>query len=187
MVPVDSVGIPRGPTYSGTLREVMPLSRTGLSPSVVHLSSLVPLTDHFVTPMWKALQPRRGKPPRFGLFPFRSPLLGKSISLSFPADTEMFQFSAFATSAYGFSGLPVRGSRDQRSFDSYPGLFAVFHALQRLLTPRHPPCALRSLATWIQRSRASSHGQHPDRSRGPSNNNALPQITSGPALRPPLQ
>jgi hypothetical protein len=103
MVPVDSVGIPRGPTYSGTFREVMPLSRTGLSPSVVHLSSLVPLTDHFVTPMWKALQPRRGKPPRFGLFPFRSPLLGKSISLSFPAGTEMFQFSAFAVYAYGFS------------------------------------------------------------------------------------
>src|SRR5574344_2127757 len=32
----------------------------------------------------------------FGLFPFRSPLLGKSMFLSFPADTEMFQFSACA-------------------------------------------------------------------------------------------
>ena len=36
------------------------------------------------------------KRPWFGLFPFRSPLLGKSIFLSFPADTEMFQFSAYA-------------------------------------------------------------------------------------------
>ena len=35
---------------------------------------------------------------RFGLFPFRSPLLGKSIFLSFPADTKMFQFSALAHS-----------------------------------------------------------------------------------------
>lgn len=40
--------------------------------------------------------PESPKRPRFGLFPFRSPLLGKSMFLSFPADTEMFQFSAFA-------------------------------------------------------------------------------------------
>ncbi len=30
---------------------------------------------------------------RFGLFPFRSPLLRESLSLSFPRDTEMFHFS----------------------------------------------------------------------------------------------
>ena len=41
--------------------------------------------------------------------------------------------------------MPVRESRDQHSFDSSPELFAVFHALQSLLTPRHPPCALSSL------------------------------------------
>ena len=40
---------------------------------------------------------------------------------------------------------PVRESRDQHSFNSSPELFAVFHALQSLLTPRHPPCALSSL------------------------------------------
>ena len=45
----------------------------------------------------------QGKSPRFGLFPFRSPLLGKSSFLSFPAATEMFQLTAFATYAYGFS------------------------------------------------------------------------------------
>jgi hypothetical protein len=37
-------------------------------------------------------------------------------------------------------------------FDSYPELFAVFHARHRLLTPRHPPCALSSLTTNIQNS-----------------------------------
>ena len=46
----------------------------------------------------------------------------------------------------------IRESRDQRSFDNYPGLIAVFHALHRLLTPRHPPCALSSLATWTKPS-----------------------------------
>jgi hypothetical protein len=40
----------------------------------------------------------------------------------------------------------IQGSRAQRSFDSSPGLIAVFHALRRLPAPRHPPHALGSLA-----------------------------------------
>src|SRR5262249_50412013 len=61
-----------------------------------------------------------------------------------------------------FAGLPlciqsrsVRAPRDQRSFDSFPGLFAVFHALRRLLAPRHPPHALSSLAALTRSSPAS--------------------------------
>src|SRR5579871_73055 len=50
----------------------------------------------------------------------------------------MFQFSAFA-----------RESRDQCLFDSFPRLFAAFHALHSLLAPRHPPHALSSLTTLI--------------------------------------
>ena len=46
----------------------------------------------------------------------------------------------------------IRESRDRRLFDNFPWLFAVFHALHRLLTPRHPPCALNNLTTYIQRS-----------------------------------
>jgi hypothetical protein len=41
-------------------------------------------------------------------------------------------------------------------FDNYPGLFAVFHARHRLLTPRHPPCALSSLTTNIHSSTPNS-------------------------------
>ena len=48
--------------------------------------------------------------------------------------------------------MPVRVSRDHRLFDSYPMLIAVFHALQSLLTPRHPPYALSNLTTKIKRS-----------------------------------
>ena len=47
----------------------------------------------------------------FGLFPFRSPLLGESMSLSFPAGTEMGQFPAFPTVHYGF----MHGSRSSSS------------------------------------------------------------------------
>ena len=46
----------------------------------------------------------------------------------------------------------IRESRDQRLFDNYPRLIAVFHARHRLLMPRHPPCALSSLTTNIQNS-----------------------------------
>jgi hypothetical protein len=56
--------------------------------------------------------------PRFRLIRFRSPLLTESIFLSFPPGTEMFQFPGLA-----------RVSRDQYSFDSFPELIAVFHAL----------------------------------------------------------
>lgn len=46
----------------------------------------------------------------------------------------------------------IRESRDQYSFVSYPKLFADFHALRRLLMPRHPPCALSNLTTEILNS-----------------------------------
>ncbi len=46
----------------------------------------------------------------------------------------------------------IRESRDQYSFVSYPKLFADFHALHRLLMPRHPPCALSNLTTETSNS-----------------------------------
>ncbi len=41
------------------------------------------------------------------------------------------------------------GIWDHCSFDSFPRLIAAFHALHRLLVPRHPPHALMYLATLI--------------------------------------
>src|SRR4029079_17383786 len=46
----------------------------------------------------------------------------------------------------------IRESRDHHLFVNSPELFADFHALHRLLMPRHPPYALSSLATLIERS-----------------------------------
>ena len=40
---------------------------------------------------------------RFGLFPVRSPLLRKSMFLSLPEGTEMFQFPSFPPYRYGFT------------------------------------------------------------------------------------
>ena len=47
----------------------------------------------------------------------------------------------------------IRVPRDHHLFVNSPELFADFHALHRLLMPRHPPYALSSLATLIERSR----------------------------------
>ena len=98
------------------------------------------------------LQPHPDESGWFGLIRVRSPLLTESLLLSFPPGNEMFQFPGFATYTYGFSARLIRESRDQRSFDSSAGLIAVFHALHRLLAPRHPPHALSSLAALIPSS-----------------------------------
>lgn len=75
----------------------------------------------------------------------------------------MYQFTAFAGE-----------SRDQCSFDSSPGLFAAFHARHRLLAPRHPPRALRSLATLIPASSPDVSTRTPE----PANQRAKPQSLS---------
>ena len=75
----------------------------------------------------------------------------KTLLMSFPPGTEMFQFPGFASHGYGFtaryslrSGLPhsdIPGSTGARTS---PGLIAACHVLHRLSTPRHPPDALPS-------------------------------------------
>jgi hypothetical protein len=93
---------------------------------------------------------------RFGLFPFRSPLLRESLLLSLPVGTEMFHFptlpppalcvQAGAMGHYAPSGFPIRKSPDQSLVADSPGLIAGSYVLHRLLVPRHPPCALNNLA-----------------------------------------
>ena len=69
-------------------------SSTGLSPALAELSSSLPLlTQESRMPV---LQPRLNESNRFGLFPFRSPLLWESRLISFPSGTEMFHFPELA-------------------------------------------------------------------------------------------
>src|SRR5437588_3637709 len=57
------------------------------------VKGLAPLLSDPTTPGW---QRRQALPPaRFGLIPFRSPLLRESLLLSSPRGTEMFQFPRF--------------------------------------------------------------------------------------------
>ena len=52
------------------------------------------------------------KPLRFGLFPFRSPLLRESIFLSIPPVTEMFQFAGLAAQHLCIQCRLIRVSRN---------------------------------------------------------------------------
>ncbi len=93
---------------------------------------------------------------RFGLFPFRSPLLRESRLLSLPVGTEMFHFptlpppalcvQAGAMSHYAHQVSPFGNPRIKVWLPDSPGLIAGSYVLHRLLVPRHPPCALTNLA-----------------------------------------
>ena len=82
-----------------------------------------------------ALQPHRDESQWFRLIRVRSPLLTESLLLSFPPDTEMFQFAGFATHSYGFS---VRQFR-------YPGINARLTASPGLSQSSTP-----FIASWRQ-------------------------------------
>ena len=73
---------------------------------------------------------------RFGLFPFRSPLLRKSLLFSFPPGNEMFQFPGFAFRLHGIpnklGGLPHSDIHGSMLICSSPWLFAAYHVLLRL-------------------------------------------------------
>src|SRR5438445_7032468 len=53
--------------------------------------------------------------------------------------------SAHGTAALPAVGFPIRTSPDQSLVSGSPTLFAATHVLLRLLSPRHPSCALSSL------------------------------------------
>ena len=91
--------------------------------------------------------PHAPKRARFGLLPFRSPLLRESIFLSPPAGTKMFQFPAYAQVSRPVHGLQPCGFPHSDTPGSLPvcgspGLFAAYHVLPRFRKPRHPPFAL---------------------------------------------
>ena len=136
----------------GTLDTAMSsfLSLTGLSPSVVGLSRtiLLELMNQLCSP-----NPDMHAC-RFGLFPFRSPLLWKSMFSFFssgyldvsvhrvPSVHLWIQCTVTEVCSAGFPHSEICGSMD---ICSSPQLIAAYHVFHRLLVPRHPPCALISL------------------------------------------
>ena len=59
-------------------------------------------------------------------------------------------------------GYPIRTSSDHSSVDSSPRLIAASYVLHRLLVPRHPPCALKILATKMLASTVQFSNNNPN-------------------------
>ena len=125
MVPPDSDRAPPTPPYSGyrlgwstfQVRGCHPLRPAfpGVFLYVLFFRVACPTT------------PRAPRRPRFGLFPFRSPLLGESLLFSFPPTTGMFRFVGFASPVRVMprlraAGCPIRTPTDQRPFAPPRGL-----------------------------------------------------------------
>ena len=167
MVHPDSHGVSRAPWYSGTHLKRHISSPTRLARSMASLSRTLRLKMHFVTlrtygSMFTVgpTTPHKQRPPsitlmRFRLFPFRSPLLRESLVISFPPGTEMFHFPGFPpTGPYDpvvkcldkHLWLPHSDILGSKSARDSPRRFAARCVLHRLLSPRHPPCALHTLS-----------------------------------------
>ena len=158
MVVVDSRRVSRVPRYSGACHE----------PNHFHVRGYHPLwpvfPDHSVSgsvdnsPALNRAGPTTPMDPkthRFGLFRVRSPLLTKSLncflflqvlrwftSLSSLPRTYEFSPRILHFQRSGFPHSDISGSTPVCGF---PKLFAAYHVLHRLPSPRHPPCALSSL------------------------------------------
>ena len=144
MVAAVSDRIPRVPPYSGNALTHPSLPVRGYHP----LRPGFPARFQFFECVFVCAPTTPPTPQRrrFGLFPFRSPLLRESSFLSFPAGTKMFQFpaSAPATLVAGLqpAGLPHSDTPGSLPVCGSPGIFAAYRVLPRFRKPRHPPFAL---------------------------------------------
>src|SRR6185437_16404329 len=78
----------------------------------------------------------------------------------------MFQFPGFAsgrlcirrqmTARLSRPRFRIQKSPDQRLIAGSPELIAGFHVFRRLSMPRHPPCTLKSLTTFIDHRQTSA-------------------------------
>ena len=93
MVLPVSDGVTRVPPYSGSWAEEKLFRLRGCHPLWPTFPSRL-ATVFLVNSNVQSYNPKK-QASWFGLFPVRSPLLGESKFLYFPAGTEMFQFPAF--------------------------------------------------------------------------------------------
>ena len=154
-------GFRRGFTCPAVLR-IRPggtiVSTTWLLHTMADLSRSLRLLLSFFTPNGTSYNPST-QAYWFGLFPFRSPLLGKSI-LSFSSsgylDVSVPLVCLHIPYIFRDRYYPIKGSGLPHSeipgsmlTYSSPRHIGVRPVLLRLLAPRHPPCALCSLTTWM--------------------------------------
>ena len=149
------LGESRAPPVSFVYRAITVCGTPFQSVSTRHCVHSLPLWRQVALPATPHTQrPQACTRMRFRLIPFRSPLLGESLLLSFPRATKMFQFARLPPSALYIQaesdvplrtrGFPIRRSPGQRLLAPDRGSIVACHVLHRLPVPRHPSCALSS-------------------------------------------
>jgi hypothetical protein len=134
-------------------------SPTGLSPSLAPRSRGLWLASP--RPVRGSYNPGGNESPRFGLRPFRSPLLRASRLIPLPPGTEMFQFPGFASLQRVMTGLAPR----RVSPFGHLGLTACVRlpqAFRSLPRPSSPSCAQASptrLRSLDYTSRQAEHAR----------------------------
>jgi hypothetical protein len=94
MVYPDSHGVSRAPRYSGASWAAFGFAYRSVTFYGAAFQALPLPNDGSRV---EVLQPRPAGADRFGLVPFRSPLLWESRLISLPPGTEMFHFPGFAS------------------------------------------------------------------------------------------
>lgn len=150
-------------------KQATTISATGVLPSTPDLSHVLRLSQWFLThpaagrrlkstPTTPYAQPLPGITHiRFSLIQFRSPLLPESRLFSLPAGTEMFHFPAFPPHTLCVQVWVTAHDDCRVSPFGHPRIKARLTAPRGLSRPptsfigswcqRHPPCALKKLAT----------------------------------------
>ena len=158
MVVVDSRRVPRVPRYSGACHEPHHFCLRGYHPLWPVLPDDSTSGSVGNSPALNRAGPTTPMDPkthRFGLFRVRSPLLTKSLNcFLFLQVLRWFTSLSSLPRAYVFSsgilhfqrsGFPHSEIFGSTPVCGFPKLFAAYHVLHRLPSPRHPPYALSSL------------------------------------------
>ena len=144
MVPADSDGITRVPPYSGYQEKSILFRLQDYHPlrlAFPDYSTIIKI-DNF---MFLVLQPQSKD--WFGLFPFRSPLLGESIFFLFLFLLRCFSSEGYFLISYGFTYWYLRITTSEFPHSEIPGSkityisprhFVVCHVLHQLLMPSDP-------------------------------------------------
>ena len=145
MVDPDSDGVPRAPPYSGTASWRPHCFAYGTVTLFGRAVRLVLLHYGFVTPRVIPMRPYNPVFLRFGLLPFRSPLLRESLLISLPVLLRWFTSHSLAPPCYllrmrgpylSVWGLPHSDIPVSKDVCSSSGLFAAYRVLLRLLAPQ---------------------------------------------------
>ena len=163
MVGPDSTGIPRAPAYSGDSCGSRQHFAYGAFTLYGMLSQYTSTTltvshsrIHLRAYLRNSLNPEKATAAaltllRFGLLPFRSPLLRVSLRFLLLGLLRCFTSpgsSRFAGDWTAPVGLPHSDTSGSRNACFSPELFAAGCVLHRLMAPRHPPCALSTFSSF---------------------------------------